>query len=83
MLRGARVLGGAPRRGRHNAACASRRTPRIGARLNGDTVLISLSDRILPRRILGTGYAQVTLLAAIATERDSQVVCIEAELHRW
>jgi len=54
----------------------------IGSPFNGDTVHISLGDLTLPLSNLGTGYAQITLLAAIATERDSQVLCIEEpELH--
>jgi hypothetical protein len=54
----------------------------IGSPFNGDTVHISMGDLTLPLRNLGTGYAQITLLAAIATERDGQVLCIEEpELH--
>ncbi len=54
----------------------------IGAPFNGDTVHISLGERTLPLQNLGTGYAQITLLAAIATEHDGQVLCIEEpELH--
>lgn len=54
----------------------------IGAPFNGDTIHISLRDLTLPLQNLGTGYAQVVLMAAIATEHDNKILCIEEpELH--
>jgi hypothetical protein len=61
-------------------------TGRTAARLEipnaRDTVLVDMDDRILPLESLGTGIHEVVILAAEATLRTGELVCIEEpEIH--
>lgn len=70
---------------RSRASCAtssSGLTPSWPSRMTSTTVHIGLGDRMLPLENLGSGYAQVLLLAAVAAAYDGAVIAIEEpEVH--